>query len=47
MRVDELYVRRLRRLKLGMLGLIAAFLTAIEAYYYFVRSVPLVETLVD
>ncbi|MFQ5812210.1 MAG: histidine kinase, partial [Anaerolineae bacterium] len=42
---DEL--RRLRRVKWGALGLAALFLAAIEAYYYFIRGVPLVDNLVD
>ena len=40
-------LRRLRRIKWGALGLAALFLAAIEAYYYFVRGVPLIDDLVD
>ena len=47
MNVDNLYMRRLRRLKWGILGLAALFLTIVEAYYYFLRGVPLVDDLVD
>jgi len=47
MDADNLYARRLRRLKRVILGLTAVFLTAVEAYCYFVRGVPLVEDLSD
>ncbi len=40
-------MRRLRRLKWVVLGLDALFLAAVEAYYYFVRGVPLADDLVD
>ncbi len=36
---DEL--RRLRRVKWGAIGLAALFLAIVEAYYYFLRGVPL------
>ena len=42
---DEL--RRLRRVKWGALGLAALFLAIVEAYYYFLRGVPLIDDLVD
>jgi GAF domain-containing protein len=40
-------VQRLRRLKWGILGLTALVLVVLEAYYYFVRSVPLLDNLAD
>jgi len=47
MNADKLHRHRLRRLKWAILGLAALFLAAIEAYYYFVRGVPLADDLVD
>jgi signal transduction histidine kinase len=40
-------LHRLRRVKWGALGLAALFLALVEAYYYFLRGVPLVDDLVD
>jgi len=47
MNTDDLYVRRLHRLKWSVLGLVALFLVVVELFYYFARGVPLVECLVD
>jgi hypothetical protein len=40
-------LRRLSRVKWGALGLAALFLALVEAYYYFLRGVPLIDDLVD
>ncbi len=40
-------LHRLRRVKWGAIGLTALFLAIVEAYYYFLRGVPLIDDLVD
>jgi PAS domain S-box-containing protein len=47
MNIDNLYFRRLRRLKWYILCLTAFFLAAVEVYYYFIRSVPFIEDVVN
>ncbi|MBM3241264.1 PAS domain S-box protein [Candidatus Poribacteria bacterium] len=46
MNTDNLYFRRLRRLKWYLLGLAAFFLAVVAAYYYFIRDVPFIEAVV-
>jgi GAF domain-containing protein len=47
MSIDDHDLRNLHRLKWRVLGLTSFVLVALEAYYYFVRGVPLLDDLID